>query len=125
MPLTTSSRPTIIDVAARAGVSKSLVSLVMRGASNVSDAKRRLVLEAVAQLGYRPERRGAEPGAAADEPVRHRPVRPPQPVLHRGDRRRAGEAEAHGYRPIISTADRRPSAERRASTRCSSCASTG
>ena len=48
------SRPTIIDVAASAGVSKSLVSLVLRGASSVSAEKRRLVLEAVAELGYRP-----------------------------------------------------------------------
>lgn len=34
---------TIRTVAARAGVSKSLVSLVLRGSSNVSEAKRRAV----------------------------------------------------------------------------------
>lgn len=50
----TRNRPTIIDVADKAGVSKSLVSLVLRGSENVSDEKRRAVLQAVAELGYRP-----------------------------------------------------------------------
>jgi len=48
-------RPTILDVAARAGVSKSLVSNVLRGASaGVSDSSRRRVLDAARELGYRP-----------------------------------------------------------------------
>lgn len=47
-------RPTILDVAERAGVSKSLVSLVMREPDRVSDASRLAVLEAAAELGYRP-----------------------------------------------------------------------
>jgi DNA-binding LacI/PurR family transcriptional regulator len=46
--------PTIVDVAERAGVSKSLVSLVMRGAPNVSDEKRDAVTRAAEEIGYRP-----------------------------------------------------------------------
>lgn len=47
-------QPTILDVADRAGVSKSLVSLVMREPDRVSDASREAVLKAASELGYRP-----------------------------------------------------------------------
>ncbi len=46
--------PTIRDVADRAGVSKSLVSLVLRGSEQVRPQKRDAVLRAVRELGYRP-----------------------------------------------------------------------
>src|SRR3712207_4106632 len=50
-------RPTLADVAARAGVSKSLVSLVMRGEPGAGEDTRRRVTEAAAELGYQPDSR--------------------------------------------------------------------
>ena len=46
--------PTIVDVAEAAGVSKSVVSRVLRGENRVSSEARRAVSHAVRQLGYRP-----------------------------------------------------------------------
>ena len=48
------SRPTILDVASRAGVSKSLVSLALSGSDKVSDASRQRIERAAQELGYRP-----------------------------------------------------------------------
>lgn len=47
-------RATIVDVAARAGVSKSLVSNVLRGVPTVTPANRNAVVRAAQELGYRP-----------------------------------------------------------------------
>ena len=47
-------RPTILDVARRAKVSKSLVSMVTRGEAGVSPTSRKAILDAIAELGYRP-----------------------------------------------------------------------
>ena len=59
------SHPTIRDVAARAGVSKSLVSLALQNSPRVATASREAVLAAAAELGYRPN-------AAARALVAHR-----------------------------------------------------
>jgi DNA-binding LacI/PurR family transcriptional regulator len=59
------SAPTIHDVAARAGVSKSLVSRVFRDSPRVSVASRAAVLRAAQDLGY-------HPNAAARTLVRRR-----------------------------------------------------
>jgi DNA-binding LacI/PurR family transcriptional regulator len=54
----TGRRPTLEDVAARTGLSRSLVSLVMRGAPTGATAEtRERVLKAAAEIGYRPDAR--------------------------------------------------------------------
>jgi DNA-binding LacI/PurR family transcriptional regulator len=53
------ARPTIYDVAREAGVSKSLVSLVLNGSDLVSEPKRQAVQSAIEKLGYRPSRAAA------------------------------------------------------------------
>jgi LacI family transcriptional regulator len=45
-------RPTIMDVAARAGVSKSTVSLVLQGSSQVRPETRQAIRLAMAEIGY-------------------------------------------------------------------------
>ena len=50
-------RPTLADVAARAGVSTAAVSIVIRGVAGASPATRERVLAAAEELGYRPDAR--------------------------------------------------------------------
>jgi DNA-binding LacI/PurR family transcriptional regulator len=50
-------RPTLEDVAAHAGVSRALVSIVIRGTAGASEATRERVLASAAALDYRPDPR--------------------------------------------------------------------
>ncbi len=52
-PPTGARRPTLLDVAAHAGVSKSLVSLALRGDAGVSERTRERIVLAADDLGYR------------------------------------------------------------------------
>ncbi|UOQ90883.1 LacI family DNA-binding transcriptional regulator [Agromyces endophyticus] len=51
-PASPASRPTLADVAAKAGVSASTASLAFSGSGPVSDATKQRVLDAAAALGY-------------------------------------------------------------------------
>jgi DNA-binding LacI/PurR family transcriptional regulator len=50
-------RPTLADVATRAGVSTALASIVIRGAPGAGSESRQRVLQAADELGYRPDTR--------------------------------------------------------------------
>src|SRR5689334_4805531 len=102
--------PTIRTVAARAGVSKSLVSLVLQNSPRVSEPKRQAVLKAVAELGYRPdpvarslaERRTRTVGVVIDDlsnPWFVAPLEGLRPVLHE-----------HGLRPLLADGRTEPAA---------------
>ena len=104
--------PTIRTVAARAGVSKSLVSLVLQNSPHVSEAKRQAVLKAVAELGYRPdpvarslaERRTRTVGVVIDDlsnPWYVALLDGLRPVLHE-----------HGLRPLLADGRTEPDAVR-------------
>jgi DNA-binding LacI/PurR family transcriptional regulator len=106
--------PTIIDVAAHAGLSKSVVSRVMRGEASVSPASRSAVLAAAEELGYRAN-------AVARSLVQRRTYNVGVMVsdLHNIffaevlDGLYAAAAEL-GYRALITTGNRDPGAEERA-----------
>jgi DNA-binding LacI/PurR family transcriptional regulator len=55
-PRAAGPRPRLADVAARAGVSSGLVSLVLRNQPGPSEPTRARILEVARQLGYRPDR---------------------------------------------------------------------
>jgi DNA-binding LacI/PurR family transcriptional regulator len=54
MPVAT-HRPTMADVAVRAGVSRTLVSFILSGKPGASEDTRRRVLEVADEIGYRPD----------------------------------------------------------------------
>ncbi|GAB3051289.1 LacI family DNA-binding transcriptional regulator [Intrasporangium mesophilum] len=56
------NRVTMEDVAARAGVSRALVSIVFRGVAGASDETRARVLAAARELDYRPDTRASRLG---------------------------------------------------------------
>jgi DNA-binding LacI/PurR family transcriptional regulator len=102
--------PTIRTVAARAGVSKSLVSLVLQNSTRVSEEKRQAVLKAVAELGYRldpvarslAERRTRTIGVVIDDlsnPWYVELLDGLRPVLHE-----------HGLRPLLADGQTEPDA---------------
>ncbi|MFV0463627.1 MAG: LacI family DNA-binding transcriptional regulator [Nostocoides sp.] len=102
----TADRPTMEDVATRAGVSRSLVSIVFRGVPGASEATRTRVRDAAAELGYVPDRRASRLGRARTRMI--------GVVFDVGGDFHAqvidgmyAAAEAHGYEIVLSAATQR------------------
>ncbi len=103
--------PTILDVARRAGVSKSLVSMVTRGEGGVSDEKRRAILKAIDELDYRPNAmaRGLVQRQTRILGIMVSDLQNPFfAAVVSGIQERANE---QGFRVLITTGDRSPSVE--------------
>lgn len=60
---------TMADVAARAGVSRALVSIVFRNVEGASESTRARVLEAAEELGYRPDQRARLLGSSRSRTI--------------------------------------------------------
>lgn len=114
-PDRTTRKPTLEDVARAAGVSRALVSIVIRGMPGASEETRGRVLRVAADLGYRPDARARLLARAS---TRLLGVTYRVDSLHHADLLGPiyEEADAAGYELILSAKTRRHDERQAAST---------
>lgn len=110
----TQTRPTMKDVAAKAGVSRALVSMVFRGSPNVSEKRRKAVEEAAKDLGFRPNAAASRLASRSSKliAVLISDLKNPFVAEVVGGARKAADEE--GFQLVFTTADRDAEGEERA-----------
>lgn len=98
------SKPTMDDVARAAGVSRALVSLVMRDSAKVSAHSRAAVLDAAQLLGYRPNLAARHLASKHTQTFGLLIHDMANPYFHGLADRLKAAVHAHGYRLMMSSA---------------------
>ncbi|GAC1650646.1 MAG: LacI family DNA-binding transcriptional regulator [Gemmatimonadaceae bacterium] len=109
-----SKRPTITDVAARAGVSKATVSAVLNDSATVSASTRDRVVTAIDLLNYRPTQPAGRGGVRTGKSIGLLIKEVDNPYYGAVVSGARAHADAHGYTVLVASSEGEYNAERRA-----------
>jgi LacI family transcriptional regulator len=109
-----SARPTINDVAARAGVSKATVSAALNGTGPVSDETRARVIAVAESLNYRPSRKASHFAARTGRSIGLLVKQLDNPYFAELIAGARDAAREHGYAVLVTSSERDSETERQA-----------